>query len=134
MRVVRCSRGAALARQFVLAGSFLLMSFPLQAQVNKAWPRHDPQLIDKLYRGDLAHISDDNFGRMDLEAVVMAFRTDDKVKEKCDLFGGKGATAAQMVTFLRYVQFLNTDRDTGTFPSAQFLVLSVLSAATAVPG
>jgi hypothetical protein len=91
-------------------------------------------LLDKLYRGDFANISDDNFGRMDLEAVVMAFSTDERAREKCDIFGGKGLDGAQTTKFLSYIKFLNTDRDTGTFPSAQFLLLGTLSGLTDYPG
>jgi hypothetical protein len=108
----------------------VLASLPLEAQFGG----FDRDLLDKLYRADFAHISDDNVGRMDLEAVVMAFRADDEVAVKCDLFGGQGLDVGQLATFLGYIKFLNTDRDTGTFPSAQFLALSVLGFGTDAPG
>src|SRR5262249_30214240 len=109
----------------------LLASFPLQAQVNKAWPRYDPQLIEKLYRGDFPHISDDNFGRMDLEAVMLAFRNDSKVgKDKCALFGEDEESAPDTAKRLAYIHYLNSNSTTGEFPSAQFMALSVLGSTT----
>jgi hypothetical protein len=71
-----------------ILASLLLLSIPATAQINKAWPKHDPELLTKLYNGDLAHISDDNFGRMDVEAVMTALRTDEKAgPDTCPLFG-----------------------------------------------
>lgn len=115
---------------FAAAILFLTAALPLEAQFGQ----FDRTLLDKLYRGDFAQIADDNFGRMDLEAVVMAFRADDEVAVKCDLFGGEGLSAAQLAVFLGYIKFLNTDRDTGTFPSAQFIALSVLGFSADAPG
>ena len=66
------------AKRQILLMVLLLTAVPLHAQ----FTRVDRNLIDKLYRGDFANISDDNFGRMDLEAVVMAFRADDRVPEQ----------------------------------------------------
>jgi hypothetical protein len=39
-----------------------------------------------------------------------------------------------MATFLKYIRYLNSDSKTGTFPSAQFMALSVLSGAVDFPG
>ena len=104
-----------------------LLSISATAQINKAWPKHDPELITKLYKGDLAHINDDNFGRMDVEAVMTAFRTDAKAgPDKCPLLGANVSEAESMAAIARYIRYLNTDRQTGTFPSAQFMMLSVL--------
>ena len=59
------------ARRPLFAAALLLLCASAGAQPSF---RHDGDLIDKLYKGDFAHIADDNFGRMDLEAVLMAFR------------------------------------------------------------
>jgi hypothetical protein len=114
-------------RRYSSALSLLLVSIPLHAQINKAWPKHDPDLIEKLYRGDFAHISDDNFGRIDLEAVMTAFRSDAKLgNDKCPLFGGETVTADQMAKIATYIRYLNSNSTTGEFPSAQFMALSAL--------
>ncbi|MEP6601552.1 MAG: hypothetical protein ABJB49_07035 [Nitrospirota bacterium] len=111
--------------------SLLLLSIPATAQINKAWPKHDPELLTKLYNGDFAHISDDNFGRIDVEAVMTAFRNDAKAgPDKCPLFGEKRSDAESTDAMARYIRYLNTDRQTGTFPSAQFMALSVLDVAS----
>jgi hypothetical protein len=107
--------------RLAVVGSLLLLAAPSWAQ----FPRYDGGLIDKLYDGDFAHISDDNFGRMDLEAVLMAFRAEEDSPKKCDLFGGAGVDDAGLVKILEYVKYLNTDSATGTFPSAQFMTLSL---------
>src|SRR5262245_28224387 len=117
------------ARRPLFAGALLLLCAAAAAQPSF---RHDGQLIDKLYKGDFAHISDDNFGRMDLEAVLMAFRTDEELAQgkKCDIMGGTGLDGAGMAKLLGWIKYLNTDSATGTFPSAQFLALSVFGAGT----
>jgi len=113
----------------LLSISLLLvhLSSPATAQIDKAWPKHDPELLNKLYKGDLAHVSDDNFGRMDVEAVMTMFRTDDKAgPDKCSLLGQNVSDAESTAAMTRYLRYLNTDRQTGTFPSAQSMALSVL--------
>ncbi|TLY16521.1 MAG: hypothetical protein E6K67_09450 [Nitrospirae bacterium] len=95
------------------------------------WPFHsDRDLITKLYNGDFAHISDDNEGRMDLQSVMYAFRYDEKRGEKCSLLGDDMSLGLSM----KYTRFLNTDRQTGTFPSAQFMALGVMDLAGRNPG
>lgn len=133
---------ARLPRRLVLLAALLLLAIPVTAQLS-SWPPcgasgericYDPNLINKLYNGDFPHISDNNFGRMDLEAVLMAFRTDAKAgKDKCPVLGDSDS-GQTMDTFLKYIRYLNTDRQTGTFPSAQFMMLSVLSGPVDFPG
>jgi hypothetical protein len=95
------------------------------------WPFHsDRDLITKLYNGDFAHISDDNEARMDLQSVMYAFRYDEKRGEKCSLLGDDMSLGLSM----QYTRFLNTDRQTGTFPSAQFMALGVMDLAGRKPG
>src|SRR5438445_1929107 len=79
----------AASRSHCLAviASLLLLSTPATAQISKAWPKHDPELITKLYNGNFAHISDDNFGRMDVEAVMAMFRTDQGRSRQMSLAG-----------------------------------------------
>ncbi|HEX5046732.1 MAG TPA: hypothetical protein VFX89_06385 [Gammaproteobacteria bacterium] len=115
------------ARRPIIAAALLSLCASAGAQPSF---RNDPNLIDKLHDGDFAHIADDNFGRMDLEAVLMAFRTDEELPRKCDIMGGTGLDGAGLVKFLGWIKYLNTDSATGTFPSAQFLALSVLGAGT----
>jgi len=116
---------------FVVLILFLLHSLPANAQITKAWPKHDPELLTKLYKGDFAHISDDNFGRMDVEAVMTAFRTDAKAgPDKCPLFGDTVSDTESLAMMAKYLRYLNTDRQTGTFPSAEFMALSVLGGAS----
>lgn len=128
------------SRRLLLLGTLLSLSIPLAVQTPSlaalGWPFHsDRDLINKLYTGDFAHISDDNFGRMDLEAVFMAFRTDKNAgPDKCNVLGENQSAADVMARIAKYIQYLNTDRQTGTFPSAQFMTLSVLSAAGDSPG
>jgi len=134
---------ARLPRRLVLLAALLLLAIPVTAQLS-SWPPcgasgericYDPNLINKLYNGDFPHISDNNFGRMDLEAVLMAFRTDAKAgKDKCPVLGDSESGGQTMDTFLKYIRYLNTDRQTGTFPSAQFMMLSVLSGPVDFPG
>jgi len=131
---------ARIPRQLAFLAVLLLLAIPAAAQVS-SWPPcgasgekicYDPGLINKLYNGDFAHISDNNFGRMDLEAVLMAFRTDAKAgKDKCPVLGD---TDSSFDAIAKYIRYLNTDRQTGTFPSAQFMMLSVLSGAVEFPG
>jgi hypothetical protein len=95
------------------------------------WPFHsDRDLINKLYNADFAHISDENEGRMDVESVMWAFQYDEKRKEKCSLLGDTMSLDLSM----KYIRFLNTDRGTGTFPSAQFMALGVMDAIGRNPG
>ena len=120
---------ARISRCLAVLAALLLLSIPVTAQITKAWPKHDPDLIPKLYRGDFAHISDDNFGRMDVEAVMTMFRTDQKSgADKCPLLGQNVSDAESTAAMAQYIRYLNTDRQTGTFPSAQFMMLSVLGA------
>jgi hypothetical protein len=121
-------------RLLVLVCSFLYLALPLQAQITRAFSRYDRDLIDKLYRGDFAHISDDNWGRMDLEAVLVAFRTDKEAATECSIMGVEEPSAAQMTTVVAYIKYLNSNSTTGKFPSAEFMTLSVLSAGTDLPG
>src|ERR1700693_2498640 len=131
-----------LSRQLVLLAALLLLAIPVTAQVSP-WPPcgalvervcYDPGRINKLYNGDFQHISDNNFGRMDLEAVLMAFRADAKAgKDKCPVMGDSDS-GHTMDTFSKYIRYLNSDSKTGTFPSAQFMALSVLSGAVDFPG
>lgn len=121
-------------RLLVLVCSFLYLALPLQAQITRAFSRYDRDLIDKLYRGDFAHVSDDNWGRMDLEAVLVAFRTDKEAATKCSIMGVEEPSAAQMTTVVAYIKYLNSNSTTGKFPSAEFMTLSVLSAGTDLPG
>ncbi|HZF28623.1 MAG TPA: hypothetical protein VE907_05880, partial [Gammaproteobacteria bacterium] len=94
------TRTNAFVARLAVVGSLLLLAAPSWAQ----FPRYDDELIDKLHDGDFAHISDDNFGRMDLEAVLMAFRAEEDLPEKCDLFGGTGVDGAGLVKVLEYVK------------------------------
>lgn len=110
-----------LAARCASLGLLLSLAAPLQAQ----FPGYDRDLLDKLFNGDFEHIADDNVGRMDLEAVIMAFRTDDGLDNACSFFGGADVQDTQPAKFLQFIQYLNTDRDTGTFPSAQFMTLSI---------
>ena len=125
----RFSFAASRSHCLAVIASLLLLSTPATAQINKAWPKHDPELITKLYNGNFAHISDDNFGRMDVEAVMTMFRTDQKAgADKCPLLGQNVSDAESTAAMAQYIRYLNTDRQTGTFPSAQFMMLSVLGA------
>src|SRR6185503_20004988 len=125
----RLDLAVRLSRCLAVLASLLLLSIPATAQITKAWPKHDPDLIAKLYKGDFAHISDDNFGRMDVEAVMTMFRTDAKAgPDKCPLLGQNVSDAESTAAMAQYIRYLNTDRQTGTFPSAQFMMLSVLGA------
>jgi hypothetical protein len=119
---------AFVAGRSVFLCALLLLCVSARAQ--SPFGRYDGNLIDKLYKGDFAHIADDNFGRMDLEAVLMAFRADEELPKKCDIMGGTGLDGAEMVKFVAWIKYLNTDSATGTFPSAQFLALSVLGGGT----
>ena len=128
------------SRQLLGLVSLLSLSITLAVQAPTlaalSWPFHsDRDLLNKLYAGDFAHISDDNFGRMDLEAVFMAFRTDKNAgADTCNVLGENQSSAEVMTTIAKYIQYLNTDRATGTFPSAQFMTLSLLSATGDYPG
>ncbi len=132
--IMALASGVKLPRNLLHLVSLSLAAFfavhaPSLAAVG--WPFHsDRDLITKLYNADFAHISDDNEGRMDLQTVMYAFRYDEKRREKCSLLGDDMSLALSM----KYTRFLNTDRQTGTFPSAQFMALSVMDLAAKKPG
>jgi len=57
------------------------------------------------------------------------FRTDQKAgADKCPLLGQNVSDAESTAAMAQYIRYLNTDQQTGTFPSAQFMMLSVLGA------
>src|SRR4051812_23577869 len=114
-----------------LVAFFFLSALPAMAQLFRA----DPALIDKLYKADFQHISDDNPGRMDLEAVIMAFRTDSEIPKtsRCSIFGDDQPFTATMPAFAQYFRYLNSNSTTGEFPSAQFMAMGIVGAGT-LPG
>src|SRR5437773_339195 len=101
----RFSFAASRSHCLAVIASLLLLSTPSTAQINKAWTKHDPELITKLYNGNFAHIiSDDNFGRMDVEAVMTMFRTDQKAgADKCPLLGQNVSDAESTAAMAQYI-------------------------------
>ncbi|HET8697979.1 MAG TPA: hypothetical protein VFO94_10860, partial [Gammaproteobacteria bacterium] len=75
----------------------------------------DPALIDKLEKGDVMHVGDDNASRMDLVSVLMAAS-----RPKCD------AADPGFAKLASYIAYLGSDSVTGQYPSGEFLAIGVM--------
>jgi hypothetical protein len=105
-------------RAACLAGVILGLSAQLAAA--QLGIPHDAGLIDKLYRHDFGQISDDNNGRVDISAVMMAF----SFGKTCPNKDGRGLDLAAIAEYGRY---LTADSKTGESPSHEFLRISLLN-------
>lgn len=88
---------------------------PLSAGAQDFTP--DSDLIHKLESGDVMHVHDDNGGRMDLLAAMMAAS-----HAKCESLSPGFARIAT------YVAYLGSDSVTGKYPSPEFTAMGLMSA------
>jgi hypothetical protein len=77
----------------------------------------DRTLIDKLERGDVMHVRDDNGGRMDLLSALMGAS-----HAKCD------ALSPGFAKIATYVAYLGSDSETGKYPSREFTGMGLMAA------
>ena len=100
-----------------LAGLVAMASIavPLTARGQDFTP--DRSLMDKLEKGDVMHVRDDNGGRMDLLAAMMGAS-----HAKCESLSPGFAKVAA------YVAYLGSDSVTGKYPSREFTAMGLMSA------
>jgi len=99
----------------IAAATLVLVCLPWTLAAQDFTP--DRALIDKLERGDVMHVHDDNGGRMDLLAVMLAAS-----HARCESMNpGFGKIAA-------YVAYLGSDSGTGKYPSREFTGMGLMAA------